>query len=267
MGPARLNKKHPLARFVAFMFSAAQGTVDLSTGSPATLRAASSITGSARGAAMNFDGTASTKLEFNSGNSRYNLLGDITILYGGNPTDFVNYRTIVSKQGAGSSTANIPFESFFTITNGQPNLVRANASNQNSFLMGTAATAGAYNTVGFSQAGGINITPVGVLNGTVQTVTPFVNVTTGPTGNTDALRVGQRVDGATIAKGYTSFVIVLSRALSAAQMLALLADPYQLLEPVTTNWKGTAPTAKLRRNSSLSGLGASGPFFHDPLAV
>lgn len=29
----------------------------------------------------------------------------------------------------------------------------------------------------------------------------------------------------------------------------------------------SAGTAKLRRNSSLSGLGASGPFFHDPLAV
>lgn len=240
----RINRAHKWGANCVFFYAPNSfGPYDIAGQKMTTLTSGATYGQNFKGSALSISGTGDALF---TGIPAYNV-SDMTLLWAGIPTNFSNYRATGSKWNG--LTGGEVFDSYLsTAGTGTLVFVRGNGAGGLRLYSAGAATAGAYNTIGWSASGPIEKVPGCVLNGTIQSPTlNFGSGTGAPASNSSPIQVASRADAVTQMLGTINFLIILNKAISTAEMLMALQDPFVMLQPLNL-----AP----RFNSASSGFTA-----------
>ena len=165
--------------------------------------------------------------------------GAISALVGMRLNALTNYSQMLSKQTG--TTTNVPFEfCAITSTASQMSLVRAGANvTVWKSTTTTMLSAGAYSVAGVAVPGNLcQSIPTFYCDGVVSDATLDFNTASPSDVVTDAggnYRIGRRFDGATQLDGTVYFAWLFNRYLHDGEMLALMADPFQIFSTMAFN--------------------------------
>lgn len=198
---------------------------------------------SADGPGIGIDGAATYQLVQFANDPRYNVLGEITVIWRGILDDTLGPSLVTKSVANGVGTT--PFGLVMAATTPAFQFSRANSTFKVWGFNSSVPTA-ALVTIGASQGSDVSVAPAGYLNG-IDDGAPtslFGGSATGPpTGNTKPIWIGLRDDanggGASMQ---ISVAAIWSRQLSAAEHLAFHRAPFSMLRPTSSLWR-VMPTA------------------------
>lgn len=228
---AVIDWSHPLSQSLEFCVVPAVSVHDLARGYPAVRNGSPAVSRNKFGEAVRLASATSDFLEY-TGVPDAPFLGALSVLWVGNVQTASAFRSLVHKH-ASNGANNSPF-SLLTDNSASPQkltLSRASSgSNRNYDTTAGCLPVGVDNVVVMTTPSGIvNTTPAIYVNGLAQATTGVGPSTFNATGSGASIRIGRRADGAVQANGDVSIVALWSRALSANEVAALTADPFQML--------------------------------------
>lgn len=204
--------------------------------------------GSISGLMNDFSGTQ--YIEFPN-QTKYQVIGAITIIALIDIRSFTNYVQIASKEGT-VSNGNVAFEfrcGLANATDPTPCFIRATAS---------AGTFGAWGSTGHSTAlgrrclgvratdGAVTTSPSFFENGRILGTGGFLGAGSGATADAgDILRFGRRPDGVTQMDGGIECVLLFNQALSNAESILLTTSPYYVFSNNTRRIWANLTTAMM----------------------
>jgi hypothetical protein len=233
--PVQIDWDNPDARDLRFMYVGSM-PIDLVTGQSASISGGASqrtIT-SAQGAAVGPDLSGSSYLDFGTRPS-WNITGPMAFMWRGvfDATTGA-FRCLFSKDSSpGSQVA--PFDVYLDSSGSSLACIRAASGQYQRWELARTPVVGALTTIAYNAPGAnIQDQPFFALNGEALAGASLTGgIGTGPAGaNTDGLRVGRRLDGATQLDGTVEITAIWARSLSGEEHARVFRNPYSLLKPV-----------------------------------
>jgi hypothetical protein len=248
-GLHRVNRGNPIAKNLVFAYTPGAGVFTPESLHPAIPTLTGTITSKIRktGRSINIDAGGSYLVLPSF--SDENVTGAITILSISRHHYSGGDGAIVSKNnGSGDSADPTPFIFGRSSGNGGVLLARSNSGGFRVWSGGSDAfSLDTDVTVAATQGADVSVAPLFYINGKLDAVAPVNNFSGAAIGsagsNAASIKLGNRGDGGTQFYGDIYGVFVWNRVLSAAEIAAVTANPWQLFQaPQRTLFAVSAPT-------------------------
>lgn len=228
---AQVNTGNPLTRNLVLAYSSGMPFTDGVHSVLGSIIGNVTTTYGNTGQAIKVD--ANARIEFPS-TSDLNIVGDITIISAISATSASADALVVSKNaGAGGAGDSYPF-GFGTSSTGTGNFARSGAGGFRVFYGTVGVPVGVDSVIAVTHGSDMSVSPTFYINGVIDSGIPTSQYGGGGSGpaaaNNLPVRIGNRGDLTTPFTGLIYSTFIFSRVLSASEIAAISANPWQLFK-------------------------------------